>query len=58
MSDFAEFDAYCEEHPDLEPHEAFASWLAETSGETIIGRETNGDGLVVGIPREEDSISP
>ena len=43
MSDFAEFDAYCDAHPELAPPQAFAQWLADLSGETVVGREIDGD---------------
>lgn len=53
MGDFDEFDAFADEHPELETHEAFAQWLAGETRDAVIGREVDGDGLVVALPEEE-----
>ena len=47
---WAEFDRYADEHPELESHEAFAQWLACETGEAVVGREVDGNGIVVAIP--------
>lgn len=47
-----EFDDYADGHPELEVSEAFARWLASKTGEPVVGRELDGDGLVVAIPEE------
>lgn len=52
MSDFAEFDAYCAAHPDVEPPVLFAQWLADASGDPVVGRELDGDDVVVALPAD------
>lgn len=51
---YADFDAWADENcPDAPPSDAFAQWLANRTGKTTIGRETNGDGLVIALPEDE-----
>lgn len=50
MSGLDDFDRYVDVHPELERHEAFAQWLATETGETVVGREVDGDGIVVATP--------
>lgn len=53
---FAEFDKYCDEHPELEPPEAFAQWLCNESGNTVIGRKINDHDIIVAIPDADQEI--
>lgn len=56
MVSFADFDRYCEEH-DVQPGgygEAFAQWLANVSGKTIIGGPANEPPEFVASPDEEE----
>lgn len=48
-------DAWVEVHPgeDVPLTALFGQWLANRSGSTIIGRQVNGDGLVVALPENE-----
>jgi len=58
MGDFDEFDAYVEQwreqHPDesVPLAELFAQYLADVTGNAIVGRQVNGDGIVVAISEE------
>jgi hypothetical protein len=47
-----EFDRWCDARniPVEETAQAFAQWMAELSGGTIIGRQVNGDDLVIATP--------
>lgn len=50
---FDDFDAWADEHcPDAAPSEAFAQWLANVTGRTVIGRDLDGDGIVISMPEE------
>lgn len=50
MGQFDEFDQMCDENPDIEPSQLFAEWLSGKTGEVVIGREVDGDNLVISIP--------
>jgi hypothetical protein len=54
MTEFSGFDRYCQEHnvtPEDAP-EAFAQWLADASGQAIIGGPVDEAPTVVALPDE------
>jgi hypothetical protein len=54
VSGFADFDRYCAEH-DIAPEDApesFAQWLANASGEPIIGGPVDEPPTVAALPDE------
>ena len=55
MVSFADFDRYVVEHgiPGEELPAAFAQWLANVSGETIVGGPTDEPSEFVAAPDEE-----
>ncbi len=42
-----------EEYDDGQEPEAFADWLVSQTGNVVIGRQMDGDGLVVAIPEDD-----
>jgi hypothetical protein len=57
MADLSDFDRYVEEH-DVAPDEigeAFADWLAQQTGQPVIGGPVGEAPTVIALPDEEGS---
>lgn len=49
----ADFDAWLQEHPSDDVPGAFADWLAQQTGDTVIGLQVDGPGAVIATPDED-----
>jgi hypothetical protein len=55
----ADFDRFIEEQGDVDPSDVptlFADWLAQQTGEVVIGAPADEPPLVVAIPDEPDGL--
>lgn len=50
----ADFDAWLQEHPSDDVPAAFADWLAQATGDTVIGKRVDGDDVIVAAADDRD----